>query len=276
MIDSKNTEITIQEQCRLINLARSSYYYNRKPETPLNIELMKKIDEIHTKHITWGSRKIRDYLRNMGYKINRKRIQRLMRLMQLQVLYPKRNLSLRNHEHRIFPYLLRNLKISRSNQVWCTDITYIRLEHGYAYLVAVKDWHSKKVLSWELSNTADRFFCISSLERAIRLYGKPEIFNSDQGSQFTSPDFIKVLQDANIKISMDGKGRALDNAVIERFWRTLKYDEVYLHDYKNMKEARKRISLFIKEYNSLRPHQTLSGRTPDSVYYMDMVQNKTA
>lgn len=276
MIDSKSIEITIKEQCELLKLSRSSYYNKRKPETPLNIELMEKIDQIHTKYITWGSRKIRDHLRNKGYKVNRKRIQRLMRKMEIQVLYPKRNLSRRNHEHRIFPYLLRNLDISRPNQVWCTDITYIRLGYGYVYLVAVKDWYSKKVLSWELSNTADRFFCISALERALRLYGKPEIFNTDQGSQFTSPDFIKVLKDNKIKISMDGKGRALDNVVIERFWRTLKYDEVYLHEYKNMKEARERIGIFIQDFNSTRPHQTLSGKIPDSVYYSNMVQEKIA
>lgn len=276
MIDSDHTKITIKEQCKLLGISRSSFYYKAKPETPFNTELMAHIDQIHTDHITWGSRKIRDYLRNMGYKVNRKRIQRLMRVMEMQVLYPKQNLSRRNHEHHVYPYLLRNLEISRPNQVWCTDITYIGLGHGFSYLVAIKDWYSKKVLSWEFSNTADRFFCISALERAIRLYGKPDIFNSDQGSQFTSPDFIKVLKDNDIKISMDGRGRALDNVVIERFWRTLKYDEVYLHDYKNMKEANERISRFIREYNSLRPHQTLSGKTPDAVYYSHMIQSKPA
>ena len=276
MIDSKSIELTIKEQCEMINLSRTSYYYKKKPETPFNLFLMRKIDEIHTKHITWGSRKIRDYFINLGYKVNRKRIQRLMRMMQLQVLYPKQNLSKRNHEHRIFPYLLRNLNINKPNQVWCTDITYIRLDHGFVYLVAIMDWYSKKILSWELSNTADRFFCISALEQAMRLHGKPEIFNSDQGSQFTSPDFIKVLKDSEIKISMDGKGRALDNVAIERFWRTLKYDEVYLHEYQNMKEAKERIEIYINEYNLLRPHQTLSGSTPDKVYYSDMVQDKPA
>lgn len=276
MISKQNSPLSIKEQCGLLDLPRSSYYYHPRPETPLNLELMKKIDEIHTKHITWGSRKIRDFLRNEGYKVNRKRIQRLMRKMQIEVLFPKKNLSKRDQNHRVYPYLLRNLEITRPNQVWCTDITYIRLYHGFVYLAAVKDWYSKKVLSWELSNTADKYFCISALERALRLYGRPEIFNSDQGCQFTSPDFIKVLKDSDIKISMDGKGRALDNVVIERFWRTLKYDEVYLHEYKNMQEAQGRIDAFIKEYNSLRPHQTLSGRTPDSVYYSDMVQDKSA
>ena len=200
MVDPKSIEMTIKEQCGMVNLSRSTYYYQKKGETPFNLELMKRIDEIHTKNITWGSRKIRDYLRNLGYKVNRKRIQRLMRLLQLKVLYPKQNLSRRNHEHRIYPYLLRNLNISRPNQVWCTDITYIRLKHGYAYLAAVMDWYSKKVLSWELSNTADRFFCISSLEQAMRLHGKPEIFNSDQGGQFTSPDFIRILKDSAVHI----------------------------------------------------------------------------
>jgi putative transposase len=276
MISKHNSPLSINEQCGLLELSRSSYYYKPKPETPYNIELMKKIDEIHTKHITWGSRKIRDYLRNNGYKVNRKRIQRLMRKIQIEVLYPKMNLSKRIHEHNVFPYLLRNLDITRSNQVWCADITYIRLYHGFVYLVAIMDWHSKKVLSWELSNTADRFFCISALERAIRFYGKTEKFNSDQGGQFTSPDFVSVLKKHEIQISMNGKGRALDNIAVERFWRTLKYDEVYLHDYKNMEEARKRIGVYIREYNSLRPHQTLSGRTPDTVYYSDMVRDRSA
>ena len=166
--------------------------------------------------------------------------------------------------------------IRRPNQVWGTDITYVRLKQGFVYLVAIMDWHSKKVLSWELSNTADRFFCISALERAMRYYGKPEIFNSDQGGQFTSPDFVSVLKEHEVKISMNGKCRALDNITVERFWRTLKYDEVYLHEYKNMEEAKERIEVFIKEYNSLRPHQTLSGSTPDTVYYLDMVQDRIA
>jgi putative transposase len=272
MVEKSNSPLTISEKCDLLELPRSSYYYKSCGETDKNIELMKLIDEIHTDHITWGSRKIRDFLRNEGHKVNRKRIQRLMNKMQIQVLYPKRNLSRANKNHKVYPYLLRNLSIDHPNHVWCTDITYIRLDHGFTYLVAVMDWYSKKILSWELSNTVDRFFCISSLEEALEKYPNPEIFNTDQGSQFTSPDFTKVLKDESIKISMDGKGRALDNISIERFWRTLKQDEIYLHEYRSMQEARDRINKFIDEYNSIRPHQSLNGKTPDMVYYGELRQ----
>jgi putative transposase len=272
MIKHSTTTIPVTTKCTLLGLNRSTYYYNTKGETPENIELMRLIDEIHMANITWGSRKIRDYLRNQGWKVNRKRIQRLMSVMRIKVLFPRINLSRRNQEHKIYPYLLKNLEINRPNQVWCTDITYIRLYHGFVYLVAIMDWYSKKVLAWELSNTVDKYFCIQALETALRKHGRPEIFNSDQGCQFTSPDFIKVLKDkdSSIKISMDGKGRALDNVCVERFWRTIKYDEVYLHEYNSINEARKRIGLFINSYNSIRPHQTLGGKTPDSVYYYEI------
>jgi len=272
MVKKNNAPLTISKKCELLELPRSSYYYRNRGETKKNIELMKRIDEIHTDHITWGSRKIRDYLRNKGYKVNRKRIQRLMRKMQIHVLFPKRNLSKANQEHKVYPYLLRNLNIDHPNHVWCADITYIRLDHGFTYLVAVMDWYSKKILSWELSNTADRFFCMSTLDAALDKQPKPEIFNTDQGGQFTSPDFTGILDDESIKISMDGKGRALDNIAIERFWRTLKQDEIYLHEYKNMQEARDRINKFMKEYNSIRPHQSLNGKTPDMVYYGELDQ----
>jgi len=272
MIKRNNSPLTIKMRCELLELPRSSYYYKGRGETSENIMLMEQIDKIHTEHITWGSRKIRDYLRNEGYKVNRKRIQRLMRKMEIQVIYPKKNLSRANQEHKVYPYLLKDLDIDHPNHVWSTDITYIRLDHGFVYLVAVIDWYSKKILSWELSNTADRFFCIDSLEEALGKYERPEIFNTDQGSQFTSPDFTEVLKSRKIKISMDGKGRALDNIAIERFWRTLKQDEIYLHEYKNMQEARDGIKKFITEYNSVRPHQSLNGKTPDMVYYGEVKQ----
>ena len=272
MVQKNNSPLTVSKKCELLELPRSSYYYMGRGETDKNIKLMKLIDEIHTDHITWGSRKIRDFLRNEGHKVNRKRIQRLMNKMQIQVLYPKRNLSRANQNHKVYPYLLRNLSIDHPNHVWCTDITYIRLDHGFTYLVAVMDWYSKKILSWELSNTVDRFFCISSLEESLDKYPNPEIFNTDQGSQFTSPDFTQVLKDERIKISMNGKGRALDNISIERFWRTLKQDEIYLHEYRNMQEARDRINKFINEYNFIRPHQSLNGKTPDMVYYGELRQ----
>jgi putative transposase len=262
MIKPEPQAPTISEQCELLSLPRSAYYYQAAAETPLNQALMRRIDELHTANPTWGSRLLRDRLRLEGYRVNRKRIQRLMAVMQLQVLYPKRNLSRRNHQHKVYPYLLKGLKIQQPNQVWSTDITYIRLRHGWAYLVAVLDWYSRAVLSFRLSNTCDRFFCIEALEEALQRYGKPEIFNTDQGATFTSPDFTGVLQTAGVKISMDGAGRALDNVVTERFWRTLKYDEVYLKDYESLTDARYQIGVFIEQYNTIRPHSACAGLPP--------------
>jgi putative transposase len=190
----------------------------------------------------------------------------ILDILRIKVIYPARNLSKRNQEHRVFPYLLNGLSINRCNQVWSTDITYIRLRRGWTYLVAVLDWSTRAVLSWRLSNTCDRFFCIEAVEEALRLYGMPEIFNTDQGATFTSPDFTKVLIDAGVRISMDGKGRALDNIITERFWRTLKYDEVYLNDYANMFEAKRSIGNFIQKYNTQRPHTACSGKPPLTTY----------
>jgi putative transposase len=210
---------------------------------------------------------MRNRLRLEGHKVNRKRIQRLMRVMGIEALYPKRNLSRPHPEHKVYPYLLRGMDIDKPNKVWCADITYIRLKHGFVYLVAILDWYSRKVLSWELSNTMDDWFCVSALESAIRHYGKPEIFNTDQGSQFTGKDFTNVLKLYEIKISMDGKGRALDNVIIERFWRSLKYEEVYLKEYENMAECREGIDHYIRKYNSFRPHSSVGRMTPDMAYY---------
>jgi putative transposase len=229
---------------------------------------MHRIDELYLDNPTWGSREMRDRLRleHPDRRINRKRIQRLMHLMGIEALYPKKNLSKKNPDHKVYPYLLRGLDINRSDLVWCTDITYIRLQHGFVYLVAILDWHSRKVLSWRLSNTLDAHFCIDALDEAFRKYGKPDIFNTDQGSQFTSAAFVGKLEKNEIKVSMDGKGRCLDNVVVERFWRTLKQDEVYLKDYKNMKECQSGIDGFIQKYNSFRPHSSLGGITPDMAY----------
>jgi putative transposase len=210
---------------------------------------------------------MRNRLRLEGHKVNRKRIQRLMRVMGIEALYPKRNLSRPHPEHKVYPYLLRGMDIDKPNKVWCADITYIRLKHGFVYLVAILDWYSRKVLSWELSNTMDDWFCVSALESAIRHYGKPEIFNTDQGSQFTGKDFTNVLKLYEIKISMDGKGRALDNVIIERFWRSLKYEEVYLKEYENMAECREGIDHYTRKYNSFRPHSSVGRMTPDMAYY---------
>ena len=261
------SQLSISEQCRLMGIARSTYYYKPRGESEENLEIMKRIDELYMDNPTWGSRQMRDRLNLEGKRVNRKRIQRLMRLMGIEALYPKRNLSRPHPDHKVYPYLLRGLAIDKPNLVWCADITYIRLRHGFAYLVAIMDWYSRKVLSWELSNTMDAHFCVSALERAMYEYGRPEIFNTDQGSQFTSEMFTGILKENNISISMDGKGRALDNVVVERFWRSLKYDEIYLKDYNNMQECREGIATYIRKYNNFRPHSSLGGVTPDMVYH---------
>jgi putative transposase len=266
MIETRNPAISIKEQCDLLEMARSTFYYESLGESEENILLMRRIDELFTQHPTWGSRKMRDLLRLEGKEVNRKRIQRLMRKMAIQTIFPKKNLSKQNHKNSVFPYLLRDVVIDTPNQAWSVDITYIRLRHGWVYMVAIIDWYSKYLLSWRLSNTMDRFFCLDALEEALRRYGNPGIFNSDQGSQFTNPDFTGVLKEAGIRVSMDGKGRALDNLPIERFWRTLKWDEVYLKDYENMADAREQIGRYIEIYNTVRPHASHGGRTPYSVY----------
>jgi len=258
--------LTIQAQCHLLSLSRSGYYYLPAQETELNLRLLRRIDELNLENPTWGSRMIRDRLALEGDVINRKRIKRLMAILRIKVIYPAKNLSKRNQEHKVYPYLLKELAITRPNQVWSTDITYIRLRRGWVYLVAVLDWSTRAVLSWRLSNTCDRFFCIEALEEALRVYGTPEIFNTDQGSTFTSPDFTKPLLDLKVKISMDGKGRALDNIITERFWRTLKYDEVYLKDYGTMHEAKDSLGKYIKKYNTERPHSSCAGKPPLTTY----------
>jgi len=264
-----NDKISISAQCRILNVPRSTMYYTPVGESEENLEYMRRIDELFLDNPTWGSRQMRNRLRLefRDRRVNRKRIQRLMRLMGIEVLYPKKNLSRPHPDHKKYPYLLRGLKIDRPNMVWCSDITFIRLKHGFVYLVAVLDWHSRKVLSWELSNTLDAHFCVSALNAAMEKYGKPEIFNTDQGVQFTGSRFTGRLIDEKIRISMDGKGRALDNVVIERFWRSLKYEEVYLKEYNNMIECREGIAKYIEKYNSFRPHSSVGGITPDMSYH---------
>lgn len=233
---------------------------------------MALIDRCHLKYPFYGSRRIRDWLEDQGHIVNRKRVQRLMRTMGLVALYPKRNLSLANQAHKVYPYLLRNLVIDRSNQVWATDITYIPMAKGFVYLVAVMDWYSRRVLSWRVSNTLDTRFCIDALEEAIERHGAPEIFNTDQGSQFTSDDFIGVLKEHDIRISMDGKGRWMDNVFIERLWRSVKYEEVYLKAYEDISSAKASLCQYFEFYNSQRRHQSLDRQTPDQVYYNNMLR----
>lgn len=227
---------------------------------------MRLIDEEYLRHPFYGTRKMRDYLCRKGYRVNRKRVQRLMQKMGLASVAPKPNTSSANPAHKVYPYLLRGLAIERPNQVWCTDITYIRLPAGFVYLVAVMDWHSRHVLSWEVSTTMDDSFCVSALERALRLYGKPEIFNTDQGAQFTGKAFTDTLKNADIRISMDGKGRALDNIMIERLWRSVKYEEIYLNEYPSADALRKSLRKYFHFYNTERPHQSFDGTTPREMY----------
>lgn len=226
---------------------------------------MRLIDEEYLRHPFLGARRMRKYLKDLGHKVNRKLVQRLMRQMGLEAVYPKPNLSRPEEGARKYPYLLRNLTIDRADQVWCTDITYIRLAHGFAYLTVVMDWRSRYVLSWELSNTLDSGFCVTALEKAL-LKGRPEIFNSDQGVQFTSVEFTDVLKGREIQISMDGRGRAMDNIFVERLWRSVKYEDVYLHDYQSMQEAYEGLRKYFEYYNNARPHQSLGDKTPRAVY----------
>jgi putative transposase len=227
---------------------------------------MRRIDELHLQYPFFGSRRISRELRNQGLVVNRKRVQRLMRIMDLEGVAPKPNTSKPSPEHATYPYLLRNLTVSRPNQVWATDITYIPLAHGFAYLVAIMDWYSRRVLAWRLSNSLDSAFCVEALEEALARFGQPEIFNTDQGAQFTADAFTRVLLDRGIKISMDGKGRCLDNVFVERLWRSLKYEEVYLNDYDNLVDARCGIGHYLTFYNGRRPHQALGYQTPASFY----------
>lgn len=271
LIEPVNTQLSLQKQCELIGLSRASYYRHCETSEACQgsdeeLAMMRLIDEEFTKHPFLGSRKMRDTLRLEGHKVNRKRVQRLMRKMGLQSVAPKPNTSLANKAHKVYPYLLRNVDITHVNHVWSTDITYIRLPHGFVYLVAVMDWYSRQVLSWEVSNTMDSDFCVNALERACRLYGKPLIFNTDQGSQFTSEAFTSVLKKQGIQISMDGKGRATDNIFIERLWRSVKYEEVYLNEYSSVKELKQKLGQYFHYYNHKRPHQSLDGQTPSSVY----------
>jgi len=262
---TKNEPLSIVRQCRLLDLNRSGLYY--KPAAPCEEEpeIRRLIDIIHTNRPFLGARRIAEALQGVNYRINRKRVQRLLREMGIQATYPKPNTSKPNAQHKIYPYLLRNLPINRPNQVWATDITYIPMPKGFVYLTVIMDWYSRKVLSWRLSNSMDTSFCIDALEEALHYYGKPEIFNSDQGSQYTSKEFTDVLKGNDIRISMDGKGAWRDNVYVERLWRSVKYEEVYLNAYESMQEAKEGIGAWIEFYNWERKHQTL-GMTPDKMY----------
>ena len=266
LVDSASDELSIVAQCRLLKIARSTLYWRPAAVSEDDLRLMRQIDEQYLATPFYGSRRMVAVLCRMGWMVNRKRVRRLMRLMRIEAIYQKPNTSRRNPEHVVYPYLLRGLVIDRPNQVWCTDITYIPMRRGFQYLAAVMDWWTRKVLSWRVSNTMDVGFCIEALEDALARHGRPEIFNSDQGSQFTSPQFTKVLRDAKIRISMDGKGRWMDNVFIERLWRSLKYECVYLHAFETGSELRGGLTQWVGYYNARRPHSSLGGRTPDEAY----------
>lgn len=276
MIEHHNSDVSIVRQCKLLKISRTSVYRQPKKERPEDLDLMRLIDEQYLKAPNYGSRSMRNFLRRSGYKTNRKRVQRLMRKMGLQAIYPKPKTSKPHPQHKIYPYLLRNTIIDQPNQVWCADITYIPLSRGFMYLVAVMDWHSRKVLSWRVSNTLDSSFCVDALEEAIHRFGYPQIFNTDQGSQFTSEAFTKVLKTNAIRISMDGRGRFLDNIFIERLWWTLKYHYLYLRAFDSGGELRQGLKTWFKYYNQERFHQSLGGWTPDEIYFKKQQLGKAA
>ena len=266
MIDSEHPSLSIARQCQLVSISRSGFYYQPSGESEFNLMLMRLMDEQHMRTPFYGARQMVRHLRREGYVVSRKRVRRLMQKMGLCVVYQRPRTTVPAVDHEVYPYLLRDLVIERPNQVWCADITYISMQRGYLYLVAIMDWASRKVLAWRLSNTVDTEFCIEALEEALAKYGTPEIFNSDQGSQFTSPRFTGILKEAGVKISMDGKGRWMDNVFIERLWRSLKYECVYLHPFETGTEARMGIGAWIKFYGAQRPHSALAGLTPDEAY----------
>jgi putative transposase len=265
MID-KEAQVSVVKQCQLFGLNRSSLYY--EPVCPAEEELLllRLVDELHLKLPFAGSRRLVSELKAKGYLVNRKRVQRLMRVLGIEAICPKPGTSKGNKHHKIYPYLLKGLVIVKPNQVWAADITYIPMAKGFCYLVAILDVYSRKLLAWRLSNTLDVRFCLDALNEAIHCYGSPEIFNTDQGAQFTSEAFTNTLQGHNIQISMDSKGRWKDNVFIERFWRTLKYEEVYLHAYTDLTDARTQLITYITYYNAQRTHSSLDHHTPDSVY----------
>ncbi len=264
-IERHHPQISQRRQCQLLEVSRSGWYYQAQPESPPNLHVMRLLDEQYTRTPFYGIRRMTVWLRQQGESANHKRVARLMRVMGLEAIYPKPRLSDPAVGHRIFPYLLRNVTITRPNQVWSTDITYIRLSGGFAYLMAILDWYSRYVVAWEVSVSLELSFCVTALDWALQT-GRPEIFNSDQGAQFTSPEFTGRLQAHAIAVSMDGRGRALDNIFVERLWRTVKYEEVYLKDYLTVRDAITSLSAYFRFYNHERPHQSLGYRTPAAVY----------
>ena len=273
MIDSAHSEITIERQCELLDLSRSAYYYQPRPESDLNQMLMRLIDEQYTRTPFYGVPRMTVSLRRQGYAVNHKRVSRLMRLMGIEAIHPKPRLSRPSKEHKVYPYLLKGVSIDRPDQVWSTDITYIRMRRGFLYLMAIMDWFSRYVLAWAISNTLETDFCLEGLEEALNR-SKPDVFNSDQGSQFTSLEFTGFLEAHGITISMDGQGRVFDNIFVERLWRTVKYEEVYLKQYRIVSEARSGLKNYFEFYNTDRPHSSLEDHTPEEVYFKKQCKQK--
>ncbi len=276
MIDFNNSEISVAFQCNLLNINRSSVYYKPKQIRQRDLDLMRIIDEQYLETPFYGSRSMRNHIRRLGWTINRKPIQRLMRLMGLQAIYPKPRTTKPHPQNKVYPYLLRGLNINRPDQVWAADITYVPMSRGFMYLVAIMDWHSRKVLFWRVSNSMDAEFCVEALEDAIGKYGCPEIFNTDQGCQFTSESFINVLKKNDIKISMDGRGRFQDNIFIERLWWTVKYQYLYLRAFDNGRILRQGLKKWFQYYNQDWFHQSLEDWTPDEIYFMKQELKKVA
>ena len=275
MID-RNHHLPITRQAKVLQISRSTAYYRPKPPSEKDLLLMKQIDRLHLEFPFAGSRMLRDMLRLKGVKIGRKKVRTLMQRMGIEALYRRPKTTQRHPEHKVYPYLLRNLAIDKPNQVWAMDITYIPMKRGFVYLAVVLDWATRKALSHSISITMDKQFCIDALKEAIQRHGTPEIMNTDQGSQFTSLDFVQVLKDHDIKISMDGKGCWRDNVFVERLWKSVKYEHVYLHAYDSVSEAKQKIAGYLNFYNQQRPHSTLDGQTPDSVYYNQLPQPMAA
>jgi putative transposase len=271
MVEKEGADISISRQAALLNISRGSIYYQPVEVSEEDINLMNLIDQIYTKYPFYGARRIKKALkRKYQLEVNRKHVSRLMKEMGIEAIYPKQNTSKPDNQNRIYPYLLRNLTINRPNQVWGTDITYIKLEHGFCYLVAIIDWYSRYVVAWELSGSLEIEFVLRNLEKALRL-AKPEIYNSDQGSHFTSPKHTEILTQQNIQISMDGRGRCMDNIFTERLWRTVKYENVYLKSYQNLQEAREGLTEYFHFYNHERMHSSLNDATPAEVYFNNSI-----
>jgi putative transposase len=265
LIEPNHQDLSVRRQCELLGLSRSSLYYEPIPETAENLELMRLIDQEYTAHPFLGSRRLTEWLNNHGQRVNRKRVQRLMRLMGLEAIYPKPKLSFPGRGHRVYPYLLRDVRIERPDQVWSADITYVPLRSGFMYLAATIDWYSRYVIAWRLSNTLDGSFCVEMLDQALSL-GRPEVFNTDQGVQFTAAAWTGKLEAAGVQVSMDGKGRCLDNVFVERLWRSVKYEDIYIWRYEDVPQLLQGLGRYFPYYNEERLHQALEYCTPAAVY----------